>query len=95
MASDHRVYIGAAASELDRKVGTVRKWERDGRLPEELRPKRDGRDRRFWSRDQIEGIKRWMRETDLRPGKGLPNYEQPSEEQIREHLRKLRQPRRR
>ena len=91
----NRIYIGDAAAELDRKVGTLRKWERDGRLPTDLLPERDERERRFWTREQIEGIKRWMRETDLRPGKGLPNYEKPSEEQVREHLRKLRQPRRR
>lgn len=89
------VYIADVAARLDRKIGTVRKWEREGRLPEHLRPKRDERDWRYWSEEQVEAIKEWMVEVDLRPGKGLPHNQHPSPEKVAEHLRKLRQPKRR
>lgn len=92
--SEQVVYITEAAELLDRRPGTLRKWEREGRLPEDLLPKRDERQHRYWTEKQIELIKSWMYEVDLRPGKGLPhNTKQPDPERVREHLRKLRQPR--
>lgn len=91
-----RIYITKAADALDRRVGTVRKWDREGRLPKELKPKRDERNRRYWTSDQVEKIRRWMVTEDLRPGKGLPhNRSRPSEERVQQHLEKLRQPKKR
>ena len=91
-SADH-VYIGEAAELLDRRVGTIRKWHREGRLPEELQPQRDERDRRYWTRAQVEGLREWMIETDMRPGKGLPTNQNPDPERVKDHLRKLRRPR--
>lgn len=88
-----RIYIGEAAKQLDRQIQTIRKWGREDILPEDLKPSRDERDWRYWTPEQIENIKHWMKEIDLRPGKGLPHNQNPSEEKVREHLRKLRQPR--
>jgi MerR HTH family regulatory protein len=91
--SEYRVYIGDAAEQLDRRVGTLRKWERDGWLPDDLKSTRDERGWRYWTPAQIERIREWMIEVDLRPGRGLPTYDRPSPERVAEHLRRLRQPR--
>lgn len=93
--NERRIYITEAAHDfLDREPGTLRKWERQERLPKELIPERDENDRRYWNEKKLEAIKQWMVDEDLRPGKGLPhNQSRPDEERVREHLRKLRQPR--
>ncbi len=66
-----RLQIGDVALMLDRVSHTVRGWERDGRLPPELQSKRDERGWRYWTPEQVEGIKNWIVENDIRPGKGL------------------------
>lgn len=91
--NEDRIYIGEAAFLLDRRIGTIRKWEREGLLPDEFKPERDDRGWRYWSQDQIDGIREWMKEIDLRPGKGLPYNQKTTEEQVRQHLRNLRRPR--
>lgn len=91
--SNDRIYISDAAQQLDRRIGTIRKWQRVGWLPEDLLPARDERGWRYWTQKQIDGIKEWMQVEDLRPGKGLPHNQRPDPEKVREHLRKLRQPR--
>jgi hypothetical protein len=69
-----RLYtISEVASELGRVPHTVRVWEYDKRLPNELLPTRNARGWRVWTRQQIEGLKRWIIEEDLTPGKGLRN----------------------
>ena|ERR671919_3273803 len=84
--------IAYASKYLDRMPGTLRKWEREGVLPKHLLPVRDDRNRRYWSHDQLDQIKEWLKETDRRPGKGLPHYK-PSPEKLHDHL--VRQRRRR
>ena len=64
--------IGEVSKELGRVAHTIRQWERDKRLPIELLPGRDENGWRVWSPDQVEGLKKWIEESDLRPGKALP-----------------------
>lgn len=84
-----KIGIAQAAIYLDRKEGTIRKWEREGILPEEFLPTRDERNRREWTVEQLEGMKQWLIDTDRRPGKGLPHYN-PSPEKLHEHLERQR-----
>lgn len=86
------IYIKDSAKFLDRQVGTLRKWDREKTLPDELRPQRDDRDRRYWTQDQLDSIKKWLKETDRRPGKGLKHYH-PTPEQVAQHLAHQRGPR--
>lgn len=84
-----RVYIRDAAEELNRRMGTLRKWEQMGVLPENLRPSRGDRGWRYWTRPQLEALKDWIRETDRRPGKGLPNYN-PTEAELNRAIAAMR-----
>lgn len=93
MPNTEPIYIAQAAETLDRRIGTIRKWERENRLPPALRPKRDERGWRYWNEEQLDRIREWMVTEDLRPGKGLPhNRNRPDEERVREHIQRLRQP---
>ena len=93
-AEEDRIYIKDAAEILHRKMDTLRKWERSGVLPKRLRPHREetGRRWRYWTREQIEGIKDWLERTDRRPGKGLPTYD-PSDQQVEQAIDAMRRPR--
>ena len=87
-----RIYIREAAELLDRRMATLRKWEQLGILPKHLLPQRGYRDWRYWTPDQIEGIREWIRETDRRPGKGLPHYN-PTEAALERAIQQMRKPR--
>lgn len=87
-----RVYIREAADLLNRRMATMRKWEQLGILPKHLLPHRGQRGWRYWTPDQIEGIREWLRETDRRPGKGLPHYN-PTEAQLDDAIAAMRRPR--
>lgn len=65
------LFIGEVAERLDRVPHTIRQWERDKRLPKELHSKRDDNGWRFWTEEQVEGLKNWLIEADVRPGKGI------------------------
>lgn len=69
--NEKRLYIGEVAESLNRKPHTVRVWLYQHRLPEHLIPHRDERNWRYWTDEQLEGLKLWLVEADLRPGKGL------------------------
>lgn len=72
-----RLYtISEVAAELGRVPHTVRVWGYQDRLPAHLQPTRNSRGWRVWTREQIEGLKKWVIEADLTPGKGLPNRRQ-------------------
>lgn len=86
---DTKVYIGDAAVLLNRRRATIRGWEREQMLPQELRSYRDTRGWRYWTPDQIIGIKRWIIEADMRPGKAFEHYK-PTPEQIAAHIAKCR-----
>jgi transposase len=91
---EERVYIKEAAQLLNRRMDTLRRWDGKNELPKHLRPYREptGRRWRYWTKDQIEGIKQWMKDTDRRPGKGLPYYD-PDEAQVEKQLEAMRKPR--
>ena len=72
--NETRLSVGDVALLLGRVAHTVRGWHRDGRLPTHLQPKRDDRGWRYWTPDQVEGLKEWIVEVDLRPGKGLRKH---------------------
>lgn len=69
--SEKLLSIGEVAQRLDRVPHTVRVWEYSGRLPAHLMPQRDERGWRWWTEAQVEGIKKWLIDEDIRPGKGL------------------------
>ena len=87
---DH-VYIREAAELLHRRMGTLRKWEQTGVLPEHLRSQRGDRDWRFWTREQIEGLKEWIRETKRYSGNAFTHYN-PTEKQLDKVIEKMRRP---
>ena len=87
-----RIYIREAAALLNRRMSTLRKWEQLEVLPLHLRPHRGQRGWRYWTPDQIEGIREWLRDTDRRPGKGLPHYN-PTELQLDRAISAMRKPR--
>lgn len=87
-----RIYIREAAQVLNRRMATLRKWEQLGVLPEHLIPHRGNRGWRYWTPTQIDGIRKWIRETDRRPGKGLPHYN-PTESELDKAIESMRSPR--
>lgn len=89
-----RVYIREAAEALNRRMSTLRKWEQLDVLPDHLRPQRGHRGWRYWTPDQIEGIRKWIRETERKPGKGLPHYN-PTEKELDQAIAAMRKPRKR
>lgn len=92
---DQRVYIRDAADTLDRRIGTLRKWESSGVLPKNLLPARGKRGWRYWTPEQIEGIKKWIEKTDRRPGRGLPHVDQRNADPdlVQQQIRAMRKPR--
>lgn len=89
--SGERIYIREAAEALNRRMATLRKWEQLGILPPQLMPHRGQRGWRYWTQEQIEGIRDWLRDTDRRPGKGLPHYN-PTEQQLDKAIKAMRRP---
>jgi hypothetical protein len=87
------VTIREVAAAIDRKPATLRDWERRGILPKSLRPvARNSRRWRCWRPEQVEGIKQWMEERNIYPGKGLSHY-QPDTAKMHQHLEAMRRPR--
>lgn len=63
--------IGEVAEALNRVPHTIRIWIYGNRLPEYLLPQRDDRNWRWWTEEQLEGLKQWVIDEEMRPGKGL------------------------
>jgi hypothetical protein len=71
-ATEERLYIGDVAAQLDRVPHTIRMWEqRTNFLPKRLIPHRDERGWRYWTPDQVDGIKKWLIDEDIRPGRAF------------------------
>jgi DNA-binding transcriptional MerR regulator len=87
---DH-VYIREAAELLNRRMGTLRKWEQQGVLPKHLRSHRGERNWRYWTRAQIEGIKEWIRDTQRYSGCALPSYN-PTVKELEKAIEAMRRP---
>lgn len=66
--AEKRLQIIDVAHSLGRVPHTLRVWEREGRLPAHLLPARDERGWRYWTPDQVEGIRQWLIDEDIRPG---------------------------
>lgn len=87
-----KLYISDVAETLNRKPATIRDWERRKILPENLRSLRAERGWRYWTPEQVDKLKQWMLDSDMRPGKGLPHYK-PTAAQIDAHIEGQRKPR--
>ena len=61
--------VGELAEEVNRSTHTVRLWDTYKKLPLELRAHRDETNWRFWTEEQVEGIKIWL--LDIKPGSGV------------------------
>lgn len=90
--TDERLSISEVAKRLNRRPNTVRGWDREGLLPEELKSHRDDNGWRFWLESQMPGLAQWIIDADRRPGKGLPNYK-PTKEEAEAHVRTVRRKR--
>jgi hypothetical protein len=88
-----KIFIGGVATVVNRRVNTIRGWDRAGKLPEHLRSHRDNANGRpgwrYWTEEQVKGIVQWMHDERVFPGAGLPHF-QPSAEQIDEMITNLR-----
>lgn len=88
--ANREIYISELAEIVNREIGTIRKWEHDGRLPKHLLPKRGERSRRYWTHKQVygdRGIIKWMKRNDMRPGR---EFADPANAD--DHVRNLRRP---
>ena len=63
--------ISDVADELKRAPHTVRLWEKRPDFPPDLIPARDERGWRWYTAEQVEGLKQWLIDADIRPGKAL------------------------
>ena len=63
-----RIQIIDAAHSLGRVPHTLRVWEAQGRLPDHLLPHRDERGWRYWTEEQVEGMRQWLIDEEIRPG---------------------------
>jgi len=88
----HRVFIVELADLINRRPATIRGWDRTGILPANARPERNERGWRYWTEEQVPIIKQWIRDQELRPGKGLSHYN-PSPEEVEAHIDGQRLPR--
>lgn len=86
-SQEARVKMGELSKTINRLPNTIRKWEREGKLPKKLMPKRDEEGRRYWTPAQVEGIVKWMAKLDMRPGRTITD---PSREA--DHITNLRRP---
>lgn len=90
---EDRIYIRQASELLDRRIGTLRKWEADGVLPKTLCSRRGKKNWRYWTADQIEGIKAWIVKTNRQPGSGLPHLAKRDIKDAEKQVHAMRKPR--
>ncbi len=83
-----RYSISEAAVLLDRSPHTLRSWDRNGSMPEHLRPERDVNGNRYWTEELIDEIKQWIAENGFHPGRGIDYH--PSPEQLASHIQRIR-----
>jgi len=85
-----QIFIKEAAFILNRREDTLRKWETKGALPEHLRPQRASRGWRWWTVEQLDEIKEWMKTRPI--GHALPHYT-PNEQASKIAVSNMRRPR--
>jgi hypothetical protein len=67
--TDERIYLKELAELLDRTPNSIRSWVREDRLPEELKPMREGgRQQLFWKQAQLSALREFAREMEQRRG---------------------------
>ena len=64
----NRVYMAELEEEIGRKRATIRGWEREGILPQNLMPLRDEIGWRYWTPAQVRGLKEFAKEQSCRQG---------------------------
>jgi hypothetical protein len=84
---NRRIYMGEFSKIINRLPNTIRKWEREGKLPKKLVARRDDDGRRYWTPIQVEGVIAWMKRNDMRPGRTVAEPENEAE-----HITHLRRP---
>lgn len=63
--------IGELAQRLDRQRQTLRKWEKQGIIPQAIY--RSGADRRLYTKNQIEAIVSCVEKYKIKQGQPIPN----------------------
>jgi DNA-binding transcriptional MerR regulator len=66
---EKRYTVSEVAEKVGRSAHSVRLWDRYSKLPTELMAQRDDSGWRYWTEEQVEGIKIWL--LDIYPGKGI------------------------
>jgi hypothetical protein len=56
-----RIGISEAAELLGFAIHTLRSWDRSENFPADLRPERDPRGRRYWTREGLLKLERYLR----------------------------------
>lgn len=69
-----KIYIKELANLVSRSTNTIRQWERDKILPYSLMSYRDDNNYRYWTSQQAEGIKDWLKTSGRQPGHGLIKF---------------------
>lgn len=87
MTKNKRISIGELSLLINRRVGTIRKWESEGKLPKKLMPKRTKGGHRYWTESQVKQIVEWMERKDIRPGNLLVHPDNTDG-----HIENLRRP---
>jgi hypothetical protein len=69
MSIDGHIYISDMASLLDRAEHTIRQWLARDDFPAALKPSREGgREKIYWTQDQLAGMKNYAEERAARRG---------------------------
>jgi DNA-binding transcriptional MerR regulator len=79
------IYISELAAFLDRRIATIRMWDRTGLLPPDLKPFRDERNNRYWIKEQLPGLREWTSSRSVAAG-----LDRHIPEDVDEHLAKIR-----
>lgn len=85
--TSYDISIGQLSERINRRAATIRMWEHEGLLPEQLRGLRDARGWRWWSAEQVEAIREWS--AGRYPGSSLSWYH-PTRDQVDGTIERMR-----
>jgi hypothetical protein len=91
MADQDLIIINDVAKLVGRVPDSLRRWDREGLLPQHLRPIRGPRNRRYWRENQINELKAWMIDNKMFPGGALPHIHLSQEEIEQRTLRTMKE----
>jgi hypothetical protein len=89
VGTKHCVTMGELAKLVNRMPGTVRQWEREGYLPDDLRSVRSAGGWRYWTKEQAAAIIVWS--SKRYPGSTFEWYK-PTKEEVDKVLKGMRMP---